>query len=419
MTAEIAVLNFHGVAMAADSAVSIGSNKVYNSANKLFALSKKHPVGIMIYGNAQMMSVPWETLIKSYRSTLKNKKYKKLKDYGDSFIEYLTKTRDIGLENEELYLNITISRVVKNLREAVEQAVGEGFRATPTLTNIEIQRIISATILANSSQLIGRDKLIKIDAQWINELVGTINSTVDSFIAASFENIALSTKEKKLILDACISEVCLSEFSPSHSGIVISGFGNDEIYPSLISYEIEWRINKFLKFRISNQQHINVSSGASIVPFAQREMVDTFIEGTDRRLVDYINSRISEVFNDLPNTMLEGTSVRASSKNLALLKSNGLAIAKKLAQEIREVQNINFVNPVLDSVAALPLDELASMAHTLINMTSFKRRVSLNTESVGGPIDVAVISKGDGFIWINRKHYFKPELNQHYFVNNS
>jgi hypothetical protein len=36
---------------------------------------------------------------------------------------------------------------------------------------------------------------------------------------------------------------------------------------------------------------------------------------------------------------------------------------------------------------------------------------------VAGPIDVAVISKGDGLVWIKRKHYFKPELNYHFFEN--
>lgn len=30
---------------------------------------------------------------------------------------------------------------------------------------------------------------------------------------------------------------------------------------------------------------------------------------------------------------------------------------------------------------------------------------------------VAVISKGDGFIWIKRKHYFSPELNTAFFSN--
>lgn len=67
MTAEIAVLNKTGVALAADSAVTIGTTgaqKVYNSANKLFTLSKYQPVGIMIYGGASFMGIPWENLIK-------------------------------------------------------------------------------------------------------------------------------------------------------------------------------------------------------------------------------------------------------------------------------------------------------------------------------------------------------------------
>jgi hypothetical protein len=57
------------------------------------------------------------------------------------------------------------------------------------------------------------------------------------------------------------------------------------------------------------------------------------------------------------------------------------------------------------------------MAESLVNLTSFKRRVTMDPETVGGPIDVAVISKGDGFIWIKRKHYFKPDLNHQFFSN--
>ena len=34
------------------------------------------------------------------------------------------------------------------------------------------------------------------------------------------------------------------------------------------------------------------------------------------------------------------------------------------------------------------------MAESLVNLTSFKRRVTMDAETVGGPIDVAVISKG-------------------------
>jgi hypothetical protein len=57
------------------------------------------------------------------------------------------------------------------------------------------------------------------------------------------------------------------------------------------------------------------------------------------------------------------------------------------------------------------------MAESLINLTCLRKKISMDDETVGGMIDVAVISKGDGLIWIKRKHYFKPELNKHFFVN--
>ncbi|MNP85604.1 hypothetical protein D3C76_1854140 [compost metagenome] len=59
------------------------------------------------------------------------------------------------------------------------------------------------------------------------------------------------------------------------------------------------------------------------------------------------------------------------------------------------------------------------MAETLANLTSFRRKLMMDSysQSVGGPIDVALISKGDGFIWIKRKHYFNQQLNHNFFQN--
>ena len=68
-------------------------------------------------------------------------------------------------------------------------------------------------------------------------------------------------------------------------------------------------------------------------------------------------------------------------------------------------------------VEILPKEELASMAEAFVNLTSIKRKMSLDVETVGGPIDVAVISKGDGFVWIRRKHYFEPKLNPQFVEN--
>jgi len=48
-------------------------------------------------------------------------------------------------------------------------------------------------------------------------------------------------------------------------------------------------------------------------------------------------------------------------------------------------------------------------------VTHRKRKFSSAAESVGGPIDVALISRNDGFVWVRRKHYFDSGLNPRYF----
>ena len=73
----------------------------------------------------------------------------------------------------------------------------------------------------------------------------------------------------------------------------------------------------------------------------------------------------------------------------------------------------------MNVVATLPKDQLAEMAESLVSLTTLKRRVSSEEETVGGPTDVALITKGDGLIWIKRKHYFSPELNPSYFARTS
>ena len=65
MSAGICIMNKNAIALAADSAVTIGPHlAIHNSANKLFALSKVAPVGAIIYSNAEVMGIPVEILIK-------------------------------------------------------------------------------------------------------------------------------------------------------------------------------------------------------------------------------------------------------------------------------------------------------------------------------------------------------------------
>ncbi len=97
MTAEVAVLNRNAVALAADSAVTLQlpeGPKIYQT-NKLFTLSKYEPVGVMIFGNADFMNVPWETIIKRYRAELGSRRLPRLEAYGQDFLAFLERSSSL------------------------------------------------------------------------------------------------------------------------------------------------------------------------------------------------------------------------------------------------------------------------------------------------------------------------------------
>lgn len=97
---------------------------------------------------------------------------------------------------------------------------------------------------------------------------------------------------------------------------------------------------------------------------------------------------------------------------------NGIDIDDKVRPFIDDLNKYisdHYTDKLLETVAMLSKEDLAEMAESLVKMTCLKRHVTTDEETVGGPVDVAVITKGDGFIWIKRKHYFDPSLNHHYF----
>jgi hypothetical protein len=97
VTAEVAILNKSAVALAADSAVTAEidsaegehKEKIYNTVNKLFALCRRRPVGIMVYGSSDFMGVPWESIIKIYRDKYPTLSKPRLRDYANHFIRFL------------------------------------------------------------------------------------------------------------------------------------------------------------------------------------------------------------------------------------------------------------------------------------------------------------------------------------------
>ena len=137
MTALVSILNKRAAVIAADSAVTIsnGDNrKIINTATKIFRLSSKNPVGVMIYSSAEFMGIPWDVLFKLYRDKNTGKSFDTLKEYVDDFINFLrhekhcidkdNQLKHLSYEARSFYDVIT-ERVVSDYEKAVEQNTSE------------------------------------------------------------------------------------------------------------------------------------------------------------------------------------------------------------------------------------------------------------------------------------------------------
>jgi hypothetical protein len=211
-------------------------------------------------------------------------------------------------------------------------------------------------------------------------------------------------------------------FSESRSGVVFAGFGEKDLYPVVCTFEIEGMIGKKLKYKHVNDKSYRVkhSFDCSIIPFAQDDMVASFMEGVNPSVAHFVNQYLHQLISRFPELLddadLDGGNAKKAQVRKTL-KSKVEQIITEFFQQLSAHKKAEHVLPILNMVQVLPKDELAAMAESLVNLTAFKRRMTEQLETVGGPIDVAVISKGDGLVWVKRKHYFPPELNQHFFSN--
>jgi hypothetical protein len=74
-------------------------------------------------------------------------------------------------------------------------------------------------------------------------------------------------------------------------------------------------------------------------------------------------------------------------------------------QAIAQNQDFQLVEPAMPTQTAVALAEF--LAETVKAYVGFQP----GPDTVGGPTDIATVTKHEGFKWIKRKHYYPPELN--------
>ena len=418
MTAEVCVMNRLGIALAADSAVTLPSrgdneNKIYTSVDKMFNLSFEAPVGVMIFGNASYLELMWETIVKEYRRRLGARRYDFLREYADDFLKFLTDAEVFPEDVQNQHVSKLVHMYFGHILGRIEKRLSNEVQQSKELDEETFSPIITDEISEVLSKVKEFPRLEEFDKATISKIRQGFRALFREARDNVFKDFKLEPSAIRYLNQIGVEFLTRDVFGPLESGVVIAGFGEKEFFPRLYFFRIDGQVLGKLRMVRELETELSAESSASVIPFAQQEMVHTFMNGIDpefdqfvrstthqslvgaiKQIGDYVSNRLPEYTEEIEPAVAEASE--------QLLQS--------MFEEWGRKQG-DYWRPVVDIVESLPKDELASMAEALVNLTKFRRRVTPELETVGGPIDVAVISKGDGFVWVKRKHYFDAALN--------
>lgn len=431
MTTEIAVINRLGVALAADSAVTIsgfGTEKVFDTGDKLFELYPDYPVAIMVNGNLDFLGVPWELIIKDFRVSDLGVTPESIEAWALAFLRFAKSHRAVN----DIQCSRYISRFVEEQIERLQHRAGSQIRKILNEKQRNINRntvseILAAEIKNREFELGGADSISSLSDMGPILIDKKIGPSISKAIKKLFGARGISRENAKALRAVMVAELLKTIDDGTGTGLVVCGFGGDDLFPSLYGVSIDGVLLGELRYEITHDVEITrddepgsrTKELGTAISFAQTDVIDRLLRGGDERLIDgsrrfverSVSKALSAVFENAGWALTDAGGKSVPVSRLTTFLSEQLPpLYEETASRIGDEIEREFKQ----TIALMPKQELLELAEALVSITAVERKATRDAGTVGGPIDVALITRSEGFVWIKRKHYFKAELNPRY-----
>jgi hypothetical protein len=417
VTAEVALINRRAVTLAADSAVSLvgpGADevKIFNSAEKIFELCDHLPIGLMVYNNIDHLRAPLEILAREYRNQCKTP-HATVFDCADDFLEYLRQSAanaPVAVQDDDIVRRVNDEMGVSRTR-ALHRFMGQTGANVLSPAEMVLQVLQERLAELRAGTAIQSHSTI----DW-NDVYNDHKAPIDKSIEDARKSLRIDDANVPIVIEIAARSLLSEELSDNLTGIVIAGYGSDGMYPALVAYEIDGFVCGQL--RLVENKRVQIEPGVQsvdIITFAQEDISRRLLDGVDPEIVATVNRQLLAGVRLMKRNALANVSgaQRAQvEQDFDGASANLLGTITRTVQTFIDKCNSDFRS----TVASMPKQEMAFFAEALVNTTAMKRRVSKDREDVGGPVDVAVISRHEGFVWVQRKHYFDAERNPRFFA---
>lgn len=391
MTAEILLMNRSAVAMAADSLVSVTyrragdhaiTMKSYDRVRKLLPLHGKDPVGVMFYDSPDFLGLPWEVILGEFARE-RTDSFDRVIDYALAFFAFLDELCDRWVTDDARrdLIQTNLSPFIDKLETAWNER-NSNLPNQPQAYQDAARETVRTAVERRRGQLEMLPKVNLTTAQ-LGRSNGVIRSVFAESVRGLWKNLDESHRVRLVRLGRDeLGRIKNSE--PDRTGLVFAGFGRLQLFPASHVYVVAGHVEGGVRCCERSTKELTPDNPGLIMPVAQTSMVQAFMEGINPHIRDRVDALLDELVKAVPGDQAAQAGLRT-------------ALKKRLDDDVAE-----HLEPVVKGVGFLSAHDVAELARSLVAFTALRNRVSLQADTVGGPFDVAVMSRAEGFVWVER-----------------
>jgi len=395
MTAQVAVLNLSGIAVASDTYVTTftgGEAKSMGNSQKIYELGSQHKVVILHSGAIGINQIPHHLHLAEWARTL-SLPLPTLQAYSDSYRTWsASEKRMLRPGSETQIINATLNEQYYDIARALDEArdgltFEEG--ATERKKKAAVVAAYKQVVTDVSQYLAGLDSYPGITAKGVEKSLNDHEIDIADKVQYIFGRFDLGPSEMDSLISLATPTLLKIQGMRSDSEIAFVGFGEEEPFGGVVRMSCRGIYAGALIASTKDRYKVDPTENASgISYFAQREAMWAFIAGYNSDILDEVKNLVTQKVEEKWGHTTD--------------EPIGWQMAQEIDAEIGKFSQKKFVDPMLNTIEAMGLNSLADLADSLVGLQATSTYSKAGAATVGGLIEVVTIDRINGVQWKRR-----------------
>lgn len=413
LTSEVALMNMHGVALGADSMVTINWHRGLKisqaTSQKISIINASAPVAAMINDNLYFAGVPWTLVFERFAlhcggtpltfDTYRDRLVAFLADFdalsgmtgadGNDVASFKRYIRGFALAYREKVIQLSLD---------FQMGFGEGL-AFAALGQLRDEILL----VSGDEREEGEDdappqarESIEATPKLIAFVETNLPDALETALAHAFDEIevpeAVLPELAELAVQSILVDWLPEDFSDSQ--LVLAGFGAGAITPSLLAMDIAGAFAGRLKYAVTDRVETDANQESFIKTFAQAQLGTALLTGARPSFENILvqesrDALLDLVFKALSRARLSDRAKDALAKDILMDSQRTLRRSLDRAKTRHEDGVHNRFAPLLETA---DVDAMAEFARKFVEVTVLEHEL-LRADTVGRPIRVVTLTR--------------------------